>query len=369
MRFKDVINQDMVKQVLVRTVDRDQLPNSFLFSGPEGSGKWAAALALTAYINCRQPHDGDSCGECPPCRQVQKLQFQNLFIAIPTPPSKSEKEEFDNYWEILNGKIEEPYGLITGERQMSIPVATVRQMKKSLSQKAPELGRRVVLIEQMDRMLTSSADALLKLIEEPPARTLIIITTSRPEKLLPTIISRCREIHFGHLDNESIAKYLVGHTECNEKQAQVFSRLCQGSLGRALYLTSGDNSQDREVAKMLFKGFFLTDTGALIAEAGDLLPFKDRFRINRIIGHWQSLFRDIIVLKNSAGNDNVINIDFISELERMASMPLPLNPLLQIPGYLNSVMHDIELNVETQIAIGALIAEVRQRLQLTASSR
>lgn len=369
MKFSDVVNQETVRQILVRTVDREQLPNSFLFSGPEGTGKWAAGLALTAYVNCRQPENGDSCGVCPSCRQVYKLQFPNLFIAIPTPPSKSDKEELANYWEILEGKIAEPYSLITGQRQMSIPVATVRQMKRSLSQKAPGQGRRVVLIEQMDRMLTSSADALLKLIEEPPTRTLIVITTSRPEKLLPTIISRCREVPFGYLADEKIEQYLVERTECNDKQARVYSRLSQGSLGRALYLTSGENSQDREVAKMIFKGFFATDTAALIAEAGDLLPFKDRYRVNRIIIHWQSLFRDIIVLKNSSGGDNVINVDFQAELERLASLSLPLNPLLQIPGYLNTVIHDIELNVETQTAIGALIAEVRERLQLSAASR
>ncbi len=365
MRFKEVINQETVKQILIRTADKDQLPNSYLFSGPEGTGKWAMGLALTAYANCRNRADGDSCGNCPSCVQIKKLQYPNLFVAIPTPPSKSDKEERQNYWEILENKINEPYGLITGQRQMSIPVATVRQMKKSLTQKAPSAGKRVVIIEQMDRMLTSSADALLKLIEEPPAETMIIITTSRPEKLLPTIISRCREVHFGHLPEPEIVSYLNDNTDSDARSAEVYARLCQGSLGRAIYLSSGEFSQDREVAKLIFKKFFVSETSALIAEAADLLPFKDRYRLNKIISYWQLLFRDIIVLQNGSNAERIVNIDFQSELERLSTQPLPVNPLLQIPGYMNTVIRDIELNVETQTAIGALISEVKARLKLS----
>ena len=362
MNFSSAIDQGTAKQVLIRTSDKQQLPNSFLFSGPEGVGKWALALALAAYLNCRAVKDGDSCGVCPSCVQMKKLQHPNLFIAIPTPPSKSEKEENENYWDILKGKIAEPYSLITGQRQMSIPVSTVRDMKRSLSQKAGSSGMRIVIIEQMDRMLTSSADALLKLIEEPPSRTLIIITSSRPEKLLPTIISRCREIHFGHLPEECIREYLSEHTEESSASVDLLARLCHGSLGRALYLTSSENAQDREVAKMLFKGFFVADAAELIAEAADLLPFKDRSRVNRVLSSWQSLFRDIVVFKNGGGRDEIINIDFASELERLAGHQIKLNELLQLPARLNAVMKDIDLNVETQTAVGALFIDIRKQL-------
>ncbi|MCK5126877.1 MAG: AAA family ATPase [candidate division Zixibacteria bacterium] len=362
MKFRNIVNQDDVKNNLICTADKDRLPNSYLLTGPEGSGKWVMALALAAYLNCRDAAGGDSCGVCPSCIQINKLQHQNLFIAIPTPPSKSDKEENENYWEILNGKIDEPYSLITGQRQMSIPVAAVRRMKKSLSQKVSSSGMRVIIIEQMDRMLTSSADALLKMIEEPPPRTLIIITSSRSEKLLQTVISRCREIHFSHLPEISIREYLAGKEDISEKSAAILARLSQGSLGKALYLSDPENTQDREVAKMLFKGFLLSDAAGLIAEASDLLPFKDRFRLNRVIASWQSLFRDVIVLKNGGSRDDVINIDFITEVERTAASIHITRDVLGLPEYLNTVMRDIDLNVETQTAIGALLTEIKKRL-------
>lgn len=362
MNFKSLVGQENIRPILTRTADREQLPNSYLFTGPEGVGKWAAALALTAYLNCRNRTADDSCGVCPACVQIQKLQFPNLYVAVPTPPSKSEKEESTNYWEILNGKISEPYSLIGGEREMSIPVATVRTIRSSLAQKAPQTGKRVVIIEQMDRMRTMSADALLKLVEEPPKETLIIITSSRPEKLLPTIISRCRRLRFAHLSPARIAEYLAAKTEISASRAALLARLSQGSLGRALYMATGDTEQDREVAKMIFKGIFVSRPADLIAEASDILPYNDRFRINRIIAVWQTLFRDIIVLKSGRGKESLINIDFAAELEKIAGRGIPADHLLKIPSVLNEVMEDIELNVDTRSAVGALLIEVHDRL-------
>ncbi len=362
MNFKSLIGQENARNILTRTADRDQLPNSYLFCGPEGVGKWVAALALTAYLNCHNPKDGDSCGQCPPCVQIRKLQFPNLYIAVPTPPSKSEKEELANYWDILNAKIEEPYSLIGGERQMSIPVATVRTIRSSLSQKPPQPGKRVIIIEQMDRMRTDSADALLKLIEEPPSQTIIIITTSKPERLLPTIISRCRRLRFGHLPENDIAAYLAEKANTAQPKADLLARLAQGSIGRALYIAAGDTEQDREVAKLIFKGVFISPPSDLIAEASDLLPFRDRFRINRIIAVWQTLFRDIIVLKSGGHADSLTNIDFASELEKIAGRNVSQKNLLAIPSHLGTVMADIELNVDTKSAVGALLIEVHKQL-------
>lgn len=362
MDFRSLAGQETVKRILVRTVDRDFVPNSFLFYGPEGVGKWGAALALAAYLNCRNRVDGDSCGTCPPCRQIRKLQYPNLFIAIPTPPSKNDTEEIENYWEILNRKIAEPYALITGRRQMTIPVATVRQIRLSLGQKPPVDGLRVVIIEQMDRMLSGSADALLKLVEEPPSRTLIIITTSRPERIPATIVSRCRRVRFARLAASAIRDYLIAKAGRDEQQASLLARLCHGSLGMALYLTEEDNAQDREVAKLLFKGIFQAETTEAAAEAMELLPTGDRFRLNRILAAWQTLFRDIMLLQSGSRESYLANIDFVGELERLAGRPVNQKALVKIPALIGSVMEDIDLNVEPNTAVAALIIEIRNQI-------
>jgi len=367
MDFKSVIGQETVKRVLIQTADHKQLPNSFLFYGPEGVGKWAMALALTAYLNCRHVRDGDSCGNCPPCRQINKLQYPNLYIAIPTPPSKSEKEENENYWEILNQKINEPYSLIEGRRQMSIPVATVREMKRNLTQRPPTSGMRVVIIEQMERMLVSSADALLKLVEEPPSQTLIIITSSHPEKVPSTIVSRCRRLRFSYLPEQTVCNYLTEKKGISSQKATLFARLSHGSLGRAIYLAEDENSEDREVAKLIFKGIFQTEAASLIAEASDLLPFNDRFRLNRIILWWQYLFRDLILLQSGADRNTLINADFAAELERLAAHRMNQRNMVTIPDLLGTVTEDINLNVETRTAVSALLNNVQKKLELVFS--
>lgn len=362
MDFKSLAGQDTVKRILIRTVDRDSVPNSFLFHGPEGVGKWGAAVALTAYLNCRNRSGGDSCGTCPPCRQIQKLQYPNLFIAVPTPPSKSDGEELENYWEILNRKITEPYVLITGRRQMTIPVNTVRNIRKSLGQKPTTDGRRVVIIEQMERMLSGSADALLKLVEEPPPRTLIVITTSRPDRIPATIVSRCRRVRFSRLPASSVREYLVTKTGRDEREASLLARLCHGSLGTALYLTEDDNAQDREVAKLVFKGMFLAPATDVAAEASELLPTGDRFRLNRVLAVWQTLFRDLIALQSGARETQLANIDFVGELERLAGRPMDQKGMMNIPAVIGSVMDDIDLNVEPQTAVAALLIDIHRRI-------
>lgn len=356
MQFKNLIGQTQAKTILLRTVNLNQLPKSYLFSGPEGVGKWVAALALTAYLNCRNRAVGDSCGECQPCRQIKSLQYPNMFIALPTPPSRSDKEEQANYWDILHLKIDEPYLLIGGKRQMSIPVNTIREMRRSLHQKPAVPGRRVVIIEQMDKMLTASGDALLKLIEEPPPKTLIIITTSRPDRIQATIHSRCREIKYAHLSEQSIVDYLINNKNMSPDKGRLLSRLATGSLGRAIYLSEEDNLQDREIAKLIFQGLFDGDIAEVVVEAADLLPVTDRSRLNRIISHWQSLFRDLIMLHSGDRGERLINFDFTSQLEKLAGRQLPLNRLLEIPRQLGSVKEDIDLNVEPKSAVsGALI--------------
>jgi DNA polymerase III subunit delta' len=246
---------------------------------------------------------------------------------------------------------------------MSIPVSTVREMKRNLAQRPSAGGQRVVIIEQMDRMLTTSADALLKLIEEPPARTLIIITTSRPERLLPTIISRCRRIRFSLLPEPAIKTYLTERNEIADGAAALLARLAQGSLGRALYLGDAEIHQDREIAKLLFKGVFISDPAELVAEGADLLPLNDRHRFNRIINIWQGFIRDLISLRCGAKAERLINIDFASELDRLAGRQMAEKKLLALPQRLGAVIEDVDLNVDLKSAAGYLLLQMHDAVR------
>jgi DNA polymerase-3 subunit delta' len=362
MNFDDVIGHETLKQLLIRSADRKRLPNSYLFVGPEGVGKWAMALAYAAYLNCQNPDSGNACGTCPPCRQIARLQYPDLFIAVPTPPSKSEKEEFENYWEILKAKIDEPYSIIGGRRQMSIPVATVREIRRSLAQKPATNGIRVVLIDQMERMLQSSGDALLKLIEEPPPHSLIIITSSRPERLLPTVVSRCREVRFPALPEDEVVAFVQSRKDLPEKKVRRLARLARGSPGRALRLAADEFEQNRETSLLLFKGLFGPDSMKLAADAADLLPYTDRHLIKLTLHTWQSLFRDIIALRCGQKIQDTINVDFSADLEKVAGADLVEDKLLAIPQKISSVVEDIDLNVDTRTAMGALLIALHDDL-------
>ena len=109
---------------------------------------------------------------------------------------------------------------------------------------------------------------------------------------------------------------------------------------------------------------FTSDPIDLIAEASDILPFTDRFRINRIINIWQTLFRDLILLTGGQQNRLLINVDFAAELEKIAARDLPQGKLLEIPAHLGSVTQDIDLNVDTRSAVGALLIDLHRMLNI-----
>jgi len=201
MQFRDIIGQEAVKQQLRLSVQQQRIPHARLLVGPEGVGKLPLALAYAQYLACPNRTDTDSCGQCPSCLQYGRLQHPDLHLVFPIVKTDA-GDTCDDFVEPFRQLIlERPYfsledwyaALGVETKQGMIYEKESSQILQKLSLKSFADGYKVMIIWQPDKMNIACANKLLKLLEEPPERTLFILVSEHPEMLLPTILSRVQQ--------------------------------------------------------------------------------------------------------------------------------------------------------------------------------
>ena len=190
-----------------------RVPPALAFIGPDGTGKMKAAKEFAKTLNCLSPHDGEACGECQSCSQIDK--------------------GIDPDVRIVNSAFQA--GLLDEEeeKQKSIKIDTVRELCKQALRKAMSSKWKVFVINDSHTLTPESANALLKVLEEPPDNTLWILLTKRREKLIPTVLSRCQSVEFRPL-SESAVKELLLEQSIPEEEASFLAERCGGSAQKAL---------------------------------------------------------------------------------------------------------------------------------------
>ena len=218
MRFADIIGNAEVAKALVSMADSGRVAHAMLMYENEGCGALALALAYVQYLNCSNPHDGDSCGECPSCRQMSKLIHPDVHYVFPvnkgpkTSDDKPTSESYIQYWREL--AIANPY-FVEADLQKAIgieskngliAVAEAKSIISKLSLTAVADGYKAVIFYLPEKMNQETANRLLKMVEEPPEKTLFIFITHAPEKVLQTIFSRCQSIRVMPLTKDEAAQ-------------------------------------------------------------------------------------------------------------------------------------------------------------------
>ena len=218
MKFADIIGNADVARALISMADSGRVAHAMLMYENEGCGALALALAYVQYLNCSNPHDGDSCGECPSCRQMAKLIHPDVHFVFPVnkgPKSSDDKptsESYLKYWREL--AVADPYfteadlqkAIGIESKNGLIAVAEARNIINKLSLSAVADGYKAVIFYLPEKMNQETANRLLKMVEEPPVQTLFIFITHAPEKVLQTIFSRCQSIRVMPLTKEESAR-------------------------------------------------------------------------------------------------------------------------------------------------------------------
>ncbi len=264
MQFAAIPGLPETKEKLLNAVKLNHLAHALLFHGPEGSANLTLALALASYLYCEQKSETDSCGTCGSCQRMNKLILPDLNFAFPVIASSKEedgdedvKEEksdlLGNWRKFVLGQ---PYGNVHDfiyfngfeKKQLNITKAAARKMIQTLSLTSFEGGYKIMLIWAPEYLHPSAANALLKIIEEPPAKTLFLLVTSQADQLLTTILSRTQKILVRAFSDEEVSNHLVETGKCEAKAAAQIAMLADGNMRAAFLLI--DQVEDQTIRQL-----------------------------------------------------------------------------------------------------------------------
>lgn len=247
MLFKDILGQEHIKNHLTKSAEAGRIPHAQLFAGPEGCGMLPMAIAYAQYILCGNV-GGENQGENSVCNlKFEHFSHPDLHFAFPVATTELIKSHpvSDNFMsEWRQFLTETPYGNLFDwlktigiqNKQGLINVDEASEINKKLALKAYEGGYKVMIIWMADKMNTASANKLLKLLEEPPAKTVFILITENVNDILQTILSRCQLIDFIGLSEAVIAEALVSRENCDAPQAKKIAHQSEGNYNKALHL-------------------------------------------------------------------------------------------------------------------------------------
>ena len=307
MRFSDVIGQPTACAQIQRAWSHGRLSHAYIFDGPEGVGKGACARALAALLLCEMPQDGDSCGCCLSCRQLEVGTHPDCIILTP------------------DGK--------------SLRIKQIRELRARLAGSASYGGYTVVIIEQADSMTLEAANAFLKTVEEPQGPTCFILITSQADRLPDTIRSRAQMVRFRPLSQESLAR-LLG-PDADTEPGRIAVSLAGGSLTRARRILDDAALRDTLLARR-------QDLEALLASLptrhdGALLRFADPFTGDR------DAVRDEILL---------IRRYYDGRLKEALADGTDLAPAVRVLHDTTTALDRLETNTEPAFILGALLIEM-----------
>ncbi|WP_019947616.1 DNA polymerase III subunit [Hymenobacter aerophilus] len=287
MRFSAIPGLEQVKQLLLGGVRRNHVAHAQLFRGAEGSAALALALAYAAFLNCenRPPEADDSCGSCPSCQKIDRLIHPDLNFIVPVTTTKAVAKDatsskFGAEWREF--VLQNPYqGLndwmqhIGAEnKQGSISKDESVQLLRLVTLKAFEARFKVVVIWLPELMHPAAANAVLKLLEEPPPATVFLLVSFAPEQLLPTIISRVQPVVVRAPSEEELTEWLHAAHHVPEAKARQLAQLTDGNVGAALAASVAGADVGPDYYE-LFVGWMRTCYGNKVA---DMLSKSDEFQ-------------------------------------------------------------------------------------------
>src|SRR5262245_24857002 len=304
MPFRDVIGHRKLVALLSRSIERDTIPPSLIFAGPDGVGKRLVALSTAQALNCLDPRrqksptpDGvgyDACGVCPACARIERELHPDVVVVKPGDSG-------------------------------SIKVDPIRDIIERVGYRPFEGRRRVVIIDEADALVPQAQNALLKTLEEPPSSSVFILVSARADSLLPTVQSRCPRLRFHRLGPDDVAAALIRSGK-KESDAHAIAALANGSIGAALDVDAEALVEARDVALRILTRLASTDDLRRRVElARELLPettrgaAADREYLAVHLRAIASLVRDVELMSMNGDRRALANPDVEPALGRLSA--------------------------------------------------
>ncbi len=287
-----VIGHARIHDVLTKAVSAERVPQTLMFAGPPGIGKYTTAITLANALNCTHVRDGVPCGTCPTCERIADGRFSDVVVV--------NKGDY-----------------------ASISIKVVREKILALIGYRPFEGRkRVFIVDGADDLTWEAQDSLLKTLEEPPPAAVLILVATSPDAMKATVLSRCRRLRFGALSDGDVARVLTEKLGMDPASARSRAAIAGGSVGVALAIDGGSLEADRELAMALLEAAAGSSLGPRLKAAVALTQHDKKRRareaVSTRLAHLSSLLRDVAMAASSDGKTAPANQDLAEALAGLA---------------------------------------------------
>ena len=353
--FSKIEGQQHALQILRSAISNDRVAQAYLFHGPSGVGKYTTSLYFGMALNCLAESHLRPCGRCSACKKMLSLDHPDLIHLFPTPNFKmspegeiKESANLQAYLAYVQNKIHSPWKEYRFNKAVELRLDNVRMLIQRLNLSVSEFSKRICIIEDVDMMNTATANAFLKTLEEPPPNTIMLLTTSRLTKILPTIISRCQAIYFKPLSRSIIQKLLQENHNFELLASRTAARIANGNFKAAYRIAEDSSLAVRELAFEVF---------ALAKEANELkyLQLLERIKdginaesIKLLFDYLGFIANDMIMLRSNP--DMVTNVDKLSLLQAMQAPKVDLEDdvyayLIQLESFKQKIEGNVNLRL------------------------
>ncbi len=306
VKFADVVGHKEIKEKLIHAVQNGRIPHAQLFLGQEGGGNLALAISYAQYINCLQRTNEDSCGTCSSCIKYQQLQHPDLHFCFPITGSDNTSDSFmGEFHEVMRNR---PYTTyiewmekISDAKSGVMNVAQANEIVKKLSLRPYEATYQVMIIWMPETMNIPTANKLLKTIEEPPDRSLIILVANNDEEMLSTILSRVQYIKLKKLADMDMLAALTAKFQMSFDKAREIVNVADGNYRYALRLAEMEDV-DEDISRLLqdwFRTSYAMDIGKL-NQVVDTISKLSREKQKSFYEYAMHIFREALAKNNAS---------------------------------------------------------------------
>jgi DNA polymerase-3 subunit delta' len=368
MQFKDIYGQEQLKQKLIQTANSGRISHAQLFLGPEGSGALPLAIAYSQYINCLQPTETDSCGECSSCVKFSKLIHPDLHFTFPTIAIEKKKlsNDFIQEWReafTSNPYLSELQWLLKldseGKKQGNVTADECRDIIRKLGLTAYEAKYKTVVI-WLPEYLRLEGNIILKLLEEPPPQTLILLVAQDADKVIATILSRTQIVRIHKLQDEDVTNALVKDYGIPQLEAETLARVSEGNLSMALTLIEAGRSDYHQLFVTWMRACYSNNVAEMDSCVAKITGTGREF-IKSFIGYTLHMLRSVFLYHYA--DKSLIKLSE-EEKDFMVKFAFTMNGenLPDITGALNDATYHVERNADLKITFLNLSLYIGSRL-------
>ncbi len=377
MSWTNLIGQARVVEVLRRAVGGGRVPHAYLFHGPDGVGKCALALEFAKTLQCERG-EAEACDRCLACTKVSRMLHPDVHVLFPYPKDA----DADDVTERLQRLAQNPYAAVdfvrrpslsdpskTSNKQALYPVARINaELRRAMSFRPVEGRYKVAVMTDADLLRVEAANAFLKLLEEPGPQTVFVLTTSRPDRLLPTILSRCQRLRFDVLPAEAIEAALVAREGLAAGPAAALARMADGSYSRALNLAENEDlMEDRQRVLDFFRYAYARHADKL-ADSVEGLARLGRERLKAVLHLMLRWLRDLLLYRTLGEAAPLVNVDQAEAVARFVTN-VPAADLETMVGLVEEATELVERNVHLHLVLTVLAHALHGAMQGRAPER